>query len=65
MFRLSRQITQISSGLNFQDCIVLEDIHLPETLTKIEDSTFALCRNLSAITIPQNVTHIGRWAFSS
>ena len=45
------------------ECIVLEDIHLPETLTKIEDSTFALCRNLSAITIPQNVTHIGRWAF--
>lgn len=49
----------------FPECIVLEDIHLPETLTKIEDSTFALCRNLSAITIPQNVTHIGRWAFGN
>lgn len=38
---------------------------MPETLTRIEDSTFGLCRNLSAIIIPQNVTYIGRWAFGN
>ena len=41
----------------------LQEIVLPEGLTKIGASAFECCWNLTSITIPANVTEIGSYAF--
>lgn len=43
---------------------LLEEIVLPESLTKINPSTFYLCKYLQRVEIPDSVTEIGENAFS-
>ena len=42
----------------------IKSINLPDTITIINDEAFFGCYSLSKIAIPNNVTHIGSWAFS-
>jgi len=41
----------------------LENITIPETITRIEDSAFESCNMLEEFTIPQSVVYIGKRAF--
>lgn len=49
--------TQLAKSL-FANCDGLEEIVLPDTVTKIDDYAFAKCVNLKKITIPESVTSI-------
>lgn len=40
---------------------VIKEIVLPEGVTTIEDSAFAMCKALEKLNIPSTVTNIGRW----
>lgn len=42
----------------FCDCIALQEINLPQSLTHIYDSAFAGCENLKEIAIPSSVIYI-------
>ncbi len=42
----------------------IESITISDTVQKLGDSAFYLCRNLKSITIPKNVTEIGDFCFS-
>lgn len=48
----------------FAGCDRLTTVHLPETLTTIEDQAFANCTSLQGIFIPGRVASIGKNAFS-
>lgn len=51
-----------SIGRNaFGNCESLSNIKLPNTLERIEDSTFEGCYNIKSITIPASVTYIGNY----
>lgn len=55
-------ITEI--GINaFGGCKKLTHIVIPNSITKIEDISFANCTGLTEISIPDSVTEIGNWAF--
>jgi hypothetical protein len=43
----------------------LLSINLPNSITRIENTAFHACRNLTSIPIPSNVNFIGRSSFSS
>ncbi len=47
----------------FKNCIKLQEITLPESITLIGSNAFYGCKNLKSITIPENVTSIGDCAF--
>ena len=47
----------------FKDCINLESIDIPSSITKINAQAFKDCHELTAITIPSRVTEIGGEAF--
>ena len=47
----------------FYNCTSLESVHLPNSLTTIEDRTFYGCSGLRSIEIPTNITTIGYYAF--
>ena len=47
----------------FENCIGLEEINIPDTVTVIGDSAFSECVNLSRVHIPDNVTKIEAVAF--
>ena len=49
----------------FSDCISLESIELPDSVTKIESKAFRSCTSLQSIEIPNSVTEIGFAAFVS
>lgn len=42
----------------------LEEVNLPDTITKIDDEAFNMCTNLSYINLPEGLTIIGASAFS-
>lgn len=48
---------------DFQDCLSLKRVSLPDTLTLIGDHAFYGCENLEEINIPESVTRIGTLAF--
>ena len=61
-------ITSIGGGFKssaFYNCIRLESIELPNTLTTIGDYAFQRCLRLTSINIPSGVTSIGDGAFSN
>ena len=60
-FTVPEGVTEI--GINAFEYANLEQIILPESLEKINDSAFACCWNLRSIVIPDGVTHIGTAAF--
>lgn len=47
----------------FSECMNLEDITLPSTITAIGQGAFVMCDNLRNISIPASVTAIGDGAF--
>ena len=55
-------ITHMGKG-TFDECVNLVQVHLPASLDSILDFTFYSCK-LQEITIPQNLKHIGQYAFS-
>ena len=48
----------------FRWCESLQDITIPNSVTKIGNGAFCLCKSLQSITIPNSVTSIGDGAFS-
>ena len=48
----------------FNGSPALEEIHLPETLTKVSGNMLSNCGSLTAIALPEAVTSIGSYAFS-
>ena len=67
---VSSGITKIGNKI-FADCDNLKTVSLPDTVTSIGESVFAIfedmvgvVRGLEEITIPASVKSIGKWAFS-
>ena len=63
---LPQNVTEIGSSA-FAYCSALEEMEIPETVTKIDDHAFEECTNLNSSTgvlnIPENCTEIGSSAF--
>ena len=55
--------TQVICDNAFDDCYVLQNIVIPESVTSIGDYSFSFCDNLQSIKIPDSVTFIGQNAF--
>jgi len=53
-----------SAGL-FENNDVVEEIYLPETITKIPCRTFNRCKNLKIVHLPKTVETIEDWAFGN
>ena len=51
-------------GSAFSDCVLLEDIIIPDSVTSIEYDAFSGCISLKDINIPDSVTEIRNEAFS-
>ena len=47
----------------FGKCATLENINLPESLTKIEDEAFIGWKGLATVSFPAKLKSIGSWAF--
>lgn len=47
----------------FLQCVLLEEIEIPEKVTSIGEYSFFNCSNLKNIQIPDSVDEIGGWAF--
>lgn len=47
----------------FQDCSMLKQIQLPDTITRIRHNAFCYCDNLNSVTIPGSVTHMAEGVF--
>ena len=48
-----------------QGCRSLSHIELPESISRIENSSFYLCQSLSELTLPGSLTYIGSAVFQS
>jgi hypothetical protein len=48
----------------FNNCTSLTIIHIPDSVTSIEDDAFYGCSSLTSINIPESVTNIGSGVFS-
>lgn len=44
--------------------VLVENITVPQSVTKLNDYVFCYCDNLKSITLPDNLTSIGKYAFS-
>ena len=47
------------SSYAFQNCIMLENVHLPDHITEIGEYAFSGCASLVALVIPDSVTSVG------
>ena len=47
----------------FYGCICLQEVELPEGLTKIESQAFCDCKSLKSINLPSTLEEIGGFAF--
>ena len=56
-------ITVIKEWSAFGDCVLLETVELPNTITEIKHSAFLGCANLRNINIPSTVTKIDHSVF--
>ena len=50
---------------SFRDCKNLEKVHIPDSVTTIEQSAFDQCINLTEITIGKGLASLGAWALNS
>lgn len=48
----------------FKDCMTLESINLPDSITKIENFTFGSCYNLTKLNIPSSLNDISSKTFA-
>ena len=59
-------ITVVGGALKtgvFENCAMIENITLSESIAEIPDNAFLGCRMLTGLTLPQNLTAIGNRAF--
>lgn len=56
--------TKVICDCAFEDCLVLKQITIPNSVTKIGFSAFCCCVSLRQIIIPKSVTIIGNGAFN-
>ncbi len=63
VFEEGSNITKLEESC-FNDCDVLEQVILPDTVTEIGDYAFYTCEDLEYVYIPEGVTRIGNGAFS-
>lgn len=49
----------------FENCVNLEGVNFPESITKVADSAFQGCSSLEDITISSHIESIGNYAFAS
>ena len=56
--------TVLRSG-TFKNCISLQSIYLPDTITSFETSCFEECSKLTQITFPRDLKLIGAYAFAN
>ena len=56
--------TEVISDSAFRGCTSLEQINIPDSVTRIGHSAFENCTSLRQINIPDSVTSIGGGAFS-
>ncbi len=61
---IPKDIVEIPNSYHMNDLIVKE-ILMPDTVTKIGNSAFKYCSYLTSITVSNNLTHIGLSAFSN
>ena len=47
----------------FEDCVMLEEINIPNSIKKIGNYAFYNCKDLKKISISESVAHIGDFAF--
>ena len=55
--------TRFISNAAFKDCVDLDSITIPNSVTSIGERAFYNCGNLLSITIPNSVVYIGKGAF--
>ena len=55
--------TILAEGFVSEDSSVLEEVIIPNSITKICASAFSGCENITEIKIPASVTYIGEYAF--
>lgn len=51
------------SGMGLSGNTTLKEVLLPEGLTTIGNSAFAMCKALKSVNIPSTITTFGRWMF--
>ncbi|MBT3598148.1 MAG: DUF5011 domain-containing protein, partial [Verrucomicrobia bacterium] len=50
---------------SFRDCTKLVNVHIPDSVTTIEESAFDQCINLTEVTIGKGLASLGAWALNS
>ena len=50
---------------SFSQCSNLRKVHIPDSVTTIEESTFDRCTSLTEVTIGKGLTSLGAWALNS
>lgn len=63
VIRFEQELMEIPSGA-FAGCDNLNEVSLPNSVTRIGEWAFDDCETLTDVTMPNSVTHIGRNAFS-
>ena len=54
---------EVILGNEFYELVTVEEIILPDTITTINRSAFAECKNLKKVNIPKSLKYIGDYAF--
>ena len=57
-------VTKIGEDAFFNDCVSLESVKIPDSVTEIGKNAFGYCIALPSVIIPNSVTKIGEYAFS-
>lgn len=57
-------VTSINYGA-FANCMLLQSVNLPSTITMIDDMAFYGCANLGQISLPEDLEYIGNNAFTN
>lgn len=48
----------------YVSCLPIKTFNIPTTIIRLDGGCFAYCEELEHITIPENIKHIGRYAFA-
>lgn len=48
----------------YVSCLPIKTFNIPTTIIRLNEGCFAYCEELEHITIPENIKHIGSYAFS-
>ena len=64
---ISKELYRVTSIGNevFKNNTVIKSIHIPDSITDIDECTFYNCCNLESIFLPKNLTEIGEMAFKN